>query len=90
MTEEKRKKITSELQQVINRNSFENESNTPDWILAEHLMNCLELLWRGAINSGFGKRNEMDILNPKPMSKSPEIRYPEEFKKDGDSLAGKR
>jgi len=42
MTPEKKQKMKSELQSVINRNSFENESNTPDWMLAEYLMDCLE------------------------------------------------
>lgn len=30
-----------EIASVINRFSRENESNTPDWILAEYLSNCL-------------------------------------------------
>jgi hypothetical protein len=30
-----------ELQELINRNSKENESDTPDYILAEYLENCL-------------------------------------------------
>jgi hypothetical protein len=30
-----------ELQELINRNSKENGSNTPDYILAEYLENCL-------------------------------------------------
>lgn len=31
-----------ELQQVINKHSQENASNTPDYILAEYLVNCLK------------------------------------------------
>ncbi len=31
-----------ELERLINRNSKENESNTPDYILAEYLDNCLK------------------------------------------------
>ncbi len=30
-----------ELEDLINRFSKENESNTPDWILASYLNNCL-------------------------------------------------
>jgi hypothetical protein len=30
------------LEQLLNRESRENESNTPDYILAEYLVNCLE------------------------------------------------
>ncbi len=41
MTEEKEVKIKNELAEVINRNSLENESNTPDWILADYLFECL-------------------------------------------------
>lgn len=31
----------NELQQLINRHSMENGSNTPDFILAEYMMHCL-------------------------------------------------
>lgn len=31
-----------ELEQLINKNSLENGSNTPDFILAEYLDNCLK------------------------------------------------
>ena len=31
-----------ELQKLINVHSMENGSNTPDWILAEHLVSCLK------------------------------------------------
>lgn len=30
-----------ELEHLINKHSMENESNTPDWILATFLMSCL-------------------------------------------------
>jgi hypothetical protein len=32
----------AELTALINRNSLENGSNTPDYILAEYLMRCLD------------------------------------------------
>jgi len=31
-----------ELEILINRHSIENESNTPDWILANYIRSCLE------------------------------------------------
>lgn len=31
-----------ELEQLINRNSLENGSNTPDFILADYMIRCLE------------------------------------------------
>ena len=30
-----------ELKELINRHSMENDSNTPDWILAQYLSSCL-------------------------------------------------
>lgn len=34
--------LAEEIRQVLNRASRENESNTPDYLLAEYLMSCLE------------------------------------------------
>ena len=34
-------KIVEEFENIINKYSWENHSNTPDFILAEHLYNCL-------------------------------------------------
>ena len=33
--------LMQEIQEAINRASRENESSTPDFVLAEYLMNCL-------------------------------------------------
>ena len=42
MTKEKEKKqIIKEFSEIINKHSLENESDTPDFILAEYLYNCL-------------------------------------------------
>ena len=30
------------IREILNKASRENESNTPDYILAQYLMNCLE------------------------------------------------
>lgn len=42
MTPEKRKKLAADFATAINCNSAENQSNTPDFILAEYLVICLE------------------------------------------------
>jgi len=45
MNEEKIEKtglFLKELQELINRHSLENNSNTPDFILAEYLVDCLD------------------------------------------------
>jgi len=34
--------FVKELEELINRHSMENGSNTPDFILASYLRNCLE------------------------------------------------
>ena len=38
----KRSEAIKEFTIIINKYSLENESNTPDFILAEYLMKCLE------------------------------------------------
>lgn len=38
----KRAQLVDELAHVINRHSLENGSDTPDFMLAEHLVRCLE------------------------------------------------
>lgn len=38
----KRDRFKEELEQLINRNSLENTCNTPDFILAEFMIRCLE------------------------------------------------
>jgi len=42
MKTENREKVVREFADVINKNSLENRSNTPDFILAEYLVCCLE------------------------------------------------
>jgi len=34
--------LRTDIESAINRNSAENGSDTPDWILADYLMACLE------------------------------------------------
>lgn len=35
-------RFRQELESLINSCSIENESNTPDWMLADYLMTCLD------------------------------------------------
>jgi len=42
MEKNKKEKVIKEFQQIINSNSLENDSDTPDFILAECLVECLE------------------------------------------------
>lgn len=39
---ELRENLIKEFAEVINRNSIENYTDTPDFILAEYLVSCLE------------------------------------------------
>lgn len=41
--ERERRMFENELEQLINKYSIENESNTPDFILADYLRGCLDL-----------------------------------------------
>ena len=36
------KTLTEELAELLNKHSRENASNTPDWILADYLVECLK------------------------------------------------
>lgn len=42
MDTEKRIKVVKEFAAVVNSNSLEKDSNTPDLVLGEYLFNCLE------------------------------------------------
>ena len=50
-----------ELEHLINKHSMENESNTPDFILARYIRACLEVLAKTIIDRdkwyGNGERN---------------------------------
>jgi len=51
----------SELTSLLNRHSKENESNTPDYQLAEFLIGCLALF-----NRGVRARGAWYAMNPEP------------------------
>ena len=66
-----------DLEELINKHSLENESDTPDWILAKYIRGCLDA-WKEATKSrdqwyGFrglsgtvaGSLLETDVLEPK-------------------------
>lgn len=53
--------LTEEIEAAINRASRENESNTPDWILASYLMGCLE-----AFEKGIKARDKWYGVSPTP------------------------
>ncbi len=57
--EEKQVKFVREVAEVINRYSLENESNTPDFIIAEHLWSCLL-----SFNETVQSRNDWYSLTP--------------------------
>ena len=42
LTEEQRETLAREFASAINSNCIENTSDTPDYILGEYLVNCLE------------------------------------------------
>jgi hypothetical protein len=50
----------NDLTAVINRHSKENDSNTPDWILAQYMGNCLNAftMANGQRESWYGCKHE--------------------------------
>jgi hypothetical protein len=46
MTGEEKSQLSIELTSVLNKNGMENHSNTPDWVLGDYLVNCLETFFR--------------------------------------------
>ena len=45
----KKEKFRKELEELINKYSMENHSNTADYILADYLMDCLEAYHKAVI-----------------------------------------
>ena len=55
-----------ELEQVINRNSQENGSNTPDFLLAGYLVGCLDVYNRTVMaRERWYGRGDTDAKEPK-------------------------
>lgn len=61
MFNEEEKNFEKELEYLINRYSLENESNTPDFILAEFVKNCLK-----AWNKATKERDNWYSVNLEP------------------------
>ena len=40
--------LRADLTELLNRHSIENDTNTPDWVLADYLLRCLEA-WRATV-----------------------------------------
>ena len=55
------KDLEKELAGVLNRYSAENDSNTPDWILAQYLLACL-----AAFNGAVQQREGWYGRDPRP------------------------
>jgi hypothetical protein len=53
--------LKKEIEEAINRNSAENGSDTPDFILAEYLIGCLELFDKAVKTRDFLNRNTKPI-----------------------------
>lgn len=52
--------FVNELETLLNQHSYENGSNTPDFILAEYMMNCLF-----SFNAAVSQRERWYGRNPK-------------------------
>ena len=61
-------KFRKELEVLINQNSLENGSNTPDFILAEYLENCLKAFDYAVSQRTSWYRKEKDELNDRIAS----------------------
>lgn len=53
-----RETFEEQLRQLINRESLENKSDTPDWVLAAYLVACLD-----AFNKGVNRRRAYYTTN---------------------------
>jgi hypothetical protein len=49
-----KKTFAKELEELINRHSMEIGSDTPDWVLAEYLCDCLD-----SFNNAVNRRNRL-------------------------------
>jgi hypothetical protein len=72
-------KLAKELEDIVNRYSEENRSDTPDWILANYIIACLDA-FNGAIFSReiwYGRKTaEESITKLNPREEAPELWKP--------------
>lgn len=75
-----REQFRKDLEELINRYSMENGSATPDFMLADYLMNCLSNYedvvnkrdkWHGTELSAFKLTGQIGIPTPPPINFSP-------------------
>ena len=59
--------LRQDIENAINRNSAENGSNTPDFVLAEYLTDCLH-----AFDKATGKREKWYGTHLAPGNREPE------------------
>lgn len=57
-------KLMGDIKELLNSHSREQDSDTPDFILAEYLMACLE-----AFEVGVNRRDVWYGVNPSPANK---------------------
>lgn len=86
ITNEKYDKVLKELTELINRNSLENGSNTPDFILAEYMLNSLFAYEAAANNrtNWYGGQSEDAVLSGEQCPNVPVDRQVMDLK--GDNL----
>jgi hypothetical protein len=60
-----KKKFREKLEHLINRESMENGSNTPDYILAQFLLGCLKVFDEAVSNRDYWYHG--DICSPGKM-----------------------
>lgn len=61
------KGFQKELEELINRHSLENDSNTPDFVLAAFMQRCLD-----AYTMATNRRDKWYGINPEPGWSSPD------------------
>jgi hypothetical protein len=62
---EKRERIVKEFERIINSNSLECGSDTPDFMLAEHLVRCLEV-YDDTVRDRekwYGRKSKLEMLS---------------------------
>ena len=77
ITNEKYDKVLKELTDLINRNSLENGSNTPDFILAEYMLNAL-FAFEAASNyrtTWYGGQSEDAVLSGEQCPNTPFVAH---------------
>lgn len=84
--DENNQKFRDELEILINRHSMENNSDTPDYILANYVMDCLGAYAKAHNHTnawfGFNPWARKEIKGPQPEDAEPECACGEACKAD--------